>query len=582
MAQFLPYERVHHYSGRAMTAPARASNFEIDGDDDKENSSVYAGEDTNAGMFGKSRRSSQPKNATLCYVMDGGGLTLRGDTTSNMGKFRLKEHERINSENMRTHDRLTKPDGPCRSYIPKTRKSKKPTGIVSQNGETRRRKERERLAAENRKLTKALNGIYRGKARLEKHGVKKKDCRKIWSNRTSIYDVENMRKNGIIKAKTGVPKTAALVACGGCGLKTFYGADGLTVHKGNHGNMDAGHTVYYCNDVCAAVDWEINRENINVQHKGFRPLRKANYWVQSRAASKARAMLRRAVEGGELPDLDRIMHEIRVQRSVGAAQSAAIAKKLPGNEEEDRQAGMSGTDKAKRHIIRGAAHLVDFDSYPEPDVWFGKEPPKGSTREQIAREKRERYNADVKEVERIVREGNMMGKGMVDKNARSKTVKEKVPNPAKWKGGSKVSLKADPNSGAAFEDAKEMYKSSAALQRERDAEAKRNAQAAAKIANRGRKAKKQQVARAEYEAYNETEEKREGKFNIRRVDHKPKPKRRVQFVEKPASFNGLQYDATKNKRNNESMVSEPKKVVVDAEDDPALFRQSMDSIKLSK
>lgn len=412
MAQFLPYERVHHYSGRAMTAPARASNFEIDEDDDKENSSVYAGEDTNAGMFGKSRRSSQPKNATLCYVMDGGGLTLRGDTTSNMGKFRLKEHERINSENMRTHDRLTKPDGPCRSYIPKTRKSKKPTGIVSQNGETRRRKERERLAAENRKLTKALNGIYRGKARLEKHGVKKKDCRKIWSNRTSIYDVENMRKNGIIKAKTGVPKTAALVACGGCGLKTFYGADGLTVHKGNHGNMDAGHTVYYCNDVCAAVDWEINRENINVQHKGFRPLRKANYWVQSRAASKARAMLRRAVKGGELPDLDRIMHEIRVQRSVGAAQSAAIAKKLPGNEEEDRQAGMSGTDKAKRHIIRGAAHLVDFDSYPEPDVWFGKEPPKGSTREQIAREKRERYNADVKEVERIVREGNMMGKGM--------------------------------------------------------------------------------------------------------------------------------------------------------------------------
>ena len=171
----------------------------------------------------------------------------------------------------------------------------------------------------------------------------------------------------------------------------------------------------------------------------------------------------------------------------------------------------------------------------------------------------------------------------VDKNARSKPVKEKAPNPAKWKGGSKVSLKADPNSGAAFEDAKEMYKSSAALQRERDAEAKKNAQAAAKIANRGRKAKKQQqVARAEYEAYNDTEEKREGKFNIRRVDHKPKPKRRVQFVEKPASFNGLQYDATKNKRNNESMVSEPKKVVVDPEDDPALFRQSMESIKLSR
>lgn len=126
-----------------------------------------------------------------------------------------------------------------------------------------------------------------------------------------------------------------------------------------------------------------------------------------------------------------------------------------------------------------------------------------------------------------------------------------------------------------------MYKSSAALQREKDAEANKNAKAAAKIANRGRKAWKQQEARAKFEEYNDTEGNREGNFNIRRVDHKPKPKRRVQFVEKPASFNGLDYDATKNRRNNESMVSEPKKSVVDAEDDPALFRQSMEAVKLS-
>ena len=289
--------------------------------------------------------------------------------------------------------------------------------------------------------------------------MKKRDCRKIWSNRTSIYDVKNMKKNGIIKPKTGVPKTAALVACGGCGLKTFYGADGLTVHKGNHANMDSGHSVFYCNDVCAAVDWEINRENSNVQNKGFRPLRKANYWVQSKASTKARKMLRRAVEQGELPDLDAIMHEIRVQRQVGGAQSAAIAKKLPGNDEEDKQAGMTGTQKAKRHIIRGAAHLVDFDKYPEPDVWFGKEPPKGTTKEQIAREKRERFNADTAEIKRIQRDGSVVGgKGTIDKNAPSKPVEEKRPKPSKWKGVSKVSLAAEPNSGAGFEDAREMYK----------------------------------------------------------------------------------------------------------------------------
>jgi len=144
MVTFLPYERVHHYSGEVRTAPARANGFDLVDDSDENNdSSNYEG-GRDGSTFGKTGRSRQPKNAALCYVMDGGGLTLKGDITSNMGKFRLREYERMNNENMRTHDRLTKPDGPCRTYIPKGRKSKKPTGTVAQNGETRRRKERER------------------------------------------------------------------------------------------------------------------------------------------------------------------------------------------------------------------------------------------------------------------------------------------------------------------------------------------------------------------------------------------------------------------------------------------------------
>lgn len=346
--------------------------------------------------------------------------------------------------------------------------------------------------------------------------------------------------------------------------------------------MDNGESVFYCNDVCAAVDWEISRENFNAQNKGFKPLRRANYWVQSQAAVKARSMLRSAVQKGRLPDLDSIMHEIRVQRQLGRSQSISIAKSLPSNADEDRQGGLTGTERAKRHIIRGANHLVDFDSYPEPDVWFGKEPPRGTFKEQVAREQRERYIADMAEIERIQKEGNTLGKGTMDKNATSKVAEEKRPNPAKWKGQSKVSLSASPSSGAAFKDVKETYKSSAVLQREKDAEARKVAVASAKIANRGRKSKKQQEAKAEYDRYNDAEKGRGGNFNIRKVSHKPGPVRKVAFVERPAKFNGLDYDATLNKRNRESGVSEPKKSVVDQEDDPSLFRQSMDNIKLSR
>ena len=98
-----------------------------------------------------------------------------------------------------------------------------------------------KIAKENMKITKALNSIYKGKARLSEHGVKRKDCRKIWSQRTSIYDDKKVSKPNSVSRDTGVPKTAACVSCGGCGLKTFHGADGNKVFRGNRSNMDPGH-----------------------------------------------------------------------------------------------------------------------------------------------------------------------------------------------------------------------------------------------------------------------------------------------------------------------------------------------------
>ena len=142
-------------------------------------------------------------------------------------------------------------------------------------------------------------------------------------------------------------------------MKTFAGADGLKVHQGSHSNMDSQHTVFYCNDVCAAVDWEVNRENINKQDNrpGNKPIRKANYWVQSKAAVVARKMLRAAVQKNELPDLDSILKEIRVQRGIGAQQNVAIRRTLP--DEKDVNGDMGLVEKQKVHIRKGAMHDLE-------------------------------------------------------------------------------------------------------------------------------------------------------------------------------------------------------------------------------
>ena len=39
----------------------------------------------------------------------------------------------------------------------------------------------------NRKMREALKNIYKGNARLQEHGVKRRDCTTIWKKRTNIY-----------------------------------------------------------------------------------------------------------------------------------------------------------------------------------------------------------------------------------------------------------------------------------------------------------------------------------------------------------------------------------------------------------
>ena len=174
-------------------------------------------------------------------------MKLNGDVKSNGGRVREKERVRINDENMRTHGRLSK----VVSSIPKPRlgkgeaekerKEKGRAGKGESNGEMRKRLERARIVAGNRKIEGALKDIYRGKARLAEHGVKKKDCRDQWSGRTSIYDTTstNVAKPGTstVRRDTGVPTTAAVVACGGCGNRTYSGADGNKVFQGCRGDM---------------------------------------------------------------------------------------------------------------------------------------------------------------------------------------------------------------------------------------------------------------------------------------------------------------------------------------------------------
>ena len=551
--------------------------------------SVYTSEKVNI-------RSKPKSNATNCYIMSGGGIPAKLDSTSNMGKVREREREKIDKQNLRTHDRLSK----VKSSIPKQRTAAKITKLnnatgekktvekqvpASQQMEYRQRREKRHIAETNRKLTSHLQKIYKSEARLKEHGVKTMDCNPIWSKRTNIYADKPDQQT----IHTGVPKTAGCVSCGGCGLKTFFGADGLRVHQGSRSNMDPGHSVFYCNDVCAAVDWEVNRENINAQDtggKGRKPSRRANYWVQSRAAVVARDMLRKAVQNNELPDLDRILSEIKLQRGVGARQNEEIRRALPGEKEEKRaQGGAEGEIARQKELIReGAIYQLEEYRRPEPDVWFGKEPPKGTAREQKARERRERRNADQEEIMRVRREGQVGGKGTLDKNMPSQEVIE-VEKPrstsTKYRGSSRLDLAGE---GNGYADKGEMYRTTKDIERERDRVAAKSARVAANIANRGKKSKKLMDSKKEYETFREGERAREeekrAKSGRRSVEEYKDPDG---FEKRAVGIGGLEYDATASKRDGESKVAaEPRVSVVDKDDDPKLFRQSMDMIRLKQ
>ena len=65
------------------------------------------------------------KNATLSYLSSGGGVPLKGNTKTNMGRVRLNERSKIDADNLRTHDRLSK----ITSTIPSQRTKPKPTKV---------------------------------------------------------------------------------------------------------------------------------------------------------------------------------------------------------------------------------------------------------------------------------------------------------------------------------------------------------------------------------------------------------------------------------------------------------------------
>ena len=626
--------RVKYYSGSINVSPRGRSqtpsiSSSVDHDDDDDGGSSYSSNShpQHLSQHRQSLNSSRPfsapsslnpntaagtatgpipaNSATYCYVMDGGGITFRGSSTGNMARSRQREYSKQNADNLRTHTRLLA----VKSSIPVPRPASSGAAPKSERYLARLKRGGIQIAQQNRKLEKALAKIYCSKARLAEHGVKTLDTRERWSKRTSIYDVDapaaaavgassSANKNGRLHApirdETGVPKSLGVVKCGGCGSASFFGGDGHKVSRASRPNMDDGCTAFYCNAVCQAVDWELNHENMAKQtnlggRSGMKPTRKANYWVQSGASVKARKMLRDAVDRGKTPDLEAILHEIKVQRLIGAKESKEIAKTLSsdtkgagGGEDDFGDGHDTAKARAMRHIISGAKHLIKFDTYPEPDVWHGKPHPQGTYREQVAREKHDRFQADTEEINRIQREGNVAAKGKMDKNAQSEPIDEPPPKPGKWKGASKVSLGA----AQTADEKKDMYKTVKEVERERDEVARTKHEEGQRIAGRAARSKKlMDSRRGEEKDENVEAANRNGgkRFTIATKNQLPKKEgNRVEFREVPANFNGLDYDATKKVRKDERRLEKPKETVVDKDDDPYLFRQTMDMLKLSR
>ena len=89
--------------------------------------------------------------------------------------------------------------------------------------------------------------------------------------------------------------------------------------------------------------------------------------------------------------------------------------------------------------------------------------------------------------------------------------------------------------------------------------------------------------RREYETFNRNEAERENEQRLRSGRRKKMVEEKKDEYENRQVLGGLEYDAASKVRSGENRIaSEPKISVIDKEDDPKLFRQSMDMLRLKQ
>ena len=89
--------------------------------------------------------------------------------------------------------------------------------------------------------------------------------------------------------------------------------------------------------------------------------------------------------------------------------------------------------------------------------------------------------------------------------------------------------------------------------------------------------------RREYETFNRNEAERENEQRLRSGRRKKMVEEKKDEYENRQVLGGLEYDAVSKARSGENRIaSEPKISVIDKEDDPKLFRQSMDMLRLKQ
>jgi len=158
---------------------------------------------------------------------------------------------------------------------------------------------------------------------------------------------------------------------------------------------------------------------------------------------------------------------------------------------------------------------------------------------------------------------------------------EKPPNPNKYRGKSNVKIGG--GDAEVYGNKKEMYRTTKDIERERDRMAQKQHAIGQKIANRGKMSKRLMENRRELEEFNATEEMRKDEERARSGRRPKEVYRDPDGFEIRKRLGGLEYDGTRATRNVErDGIKEPKVSVVTKDEDPKLFRQSMDMLRLKR